>query len=471
MIKRLLIANRGEIAVRIIRSCREMGIKTVAVYSEMDKDSLHVRLADRSVCIGPAPPAKSYLVKENLIMAALHTDCEAIHPGVGFLSESAKFAHMVRNQGLIFIGPDPEVIELLGDKIRARATAQKYGLQVTPGTGVITGETMEAAEVLGFPVIIKAAAGGGGKGMRIVRRAEDLADNISIASREAEVNFADGTVFIEKYLENPRHVELQILADDAQVAVLGERDCTIQKNHQKLIEESPSPAVDPGMRRAMAAGAVPLFRELEYRGAGTIEFLVEDGKFYFMEVNARVQVEHPVSEFVSGIDIIRQQILACTEGRMELSGQRDAAEAGKSSALSAETPLSAELPLSAKTPLSVELPLSGWAVECRINALAPGKITRLEVPGGPGVRFDSFLYPGYSVPAYYDSMVAKLIVHGADRNHALARMDRALRELVIDGIATNKERQRWIINHPVFHCGAFGASWYGNIEKEVEHVR
>jgi acetyl-CoA carboxylase biotin carboxylase subunit len=429
-----------------------MGIETVAVYSEADRDSLHVRLADRSVCIGPAPPAKSYLVKENLIMAALHTDCGAVHPGVGFLSENPEFARLVRDQGLLFIGPDPEVIELLGDKVRARATAQKYGLPVTPGTGAVSGETIQAAEALGFPVIIKAAAGGGGRGMRIVRRAEDLRDNISIASREAEENFADGTVFIEKYLENPRHVELQIIADGSNAAVLGERDCTVQKNHQKLIEESPSPAVSAGMRRAMTAAAVPLFRELKYRGAGTIEFLVEEGKFYFMEVNARVQVEHPVSEFVSGVDIIRQQILACTEGRLELPGQADAAAAGE-----------ADFP--------AEPPLSGWAMECRINALTPGKITRLEVPGGPGVRFDSFLYPGYSVPPHYDSMVAKLIVHETDRNHALARMDRALRELVIDGIATNKERQRWIINHPVFHYGVFGTSWYENIEKEVEHVQ
>ncbi|MDR1142690.1 MAG: ATP-grasp domain-containing protein [Spirochaetaceae bacterium] len=451
MIKRLLIANRGEIAVRIIRSCREMGVETVAVYSEVDRDSLHVRLADRSVCIGPAAPAKSYLVKENLVMAALHTDCGAIHPGVGFLSENPEFARLVRDQGLLFIGPDPEVIELLGDKVRARATAQKYGLPVTPGTGAVNGETIRAAEALGFPVIIKAAAGGGGRGMRIVRKAEDLQDSISIASREAQENFADGTVFIEKYLENPRHVELQIIADGSNTAVLGERDCTVQKNHQKLIEESPSPAVSAGMRRAMTAAAAPLFRELKYRGAGTIEFLVEEGKFYFMEVNARVQVEHPVSEFVSGIDIIRQQILACTEGRLELPGPADTAAGG------------ANFP--------AEPPLSGWAMECRINALTPGKITRLEVPGGPGVRFDSFLYPGYSVPPHYDSMVAKLIVHGTDRNHALARMDRALRELVIDGIATNKERQRWIINHPVFHYGVFGTSWYENIEKEVKHVQ
>ena len=442
-VRRILIANRGEIAVRVIRTCREMGIETVAVYSTADKDNLHVKLADKSVCIGPPPSSKSYLVMQNIIMAALHTHCEAIHPGVGFLSENASFARLVRENGLVFIGPDPDVIELLGDKVKARETAQKYGLPITPGTGAVDGKdpkTIEAAKKLGFPVIIKAAAGGGGKGMRIVRKPEDLAENISIASREAESNFADGTVFIEKYLENPRHVELQILADgNGNVAILGERDCTVQKNHQKLIEESPSPGVTDKMRKAMAAGAVPMFRELKYCGAGTIEFLVEGEEFYFMEVNARVQVEHPVSEFVTGIDIIRQQILACTLGKMEIDPEK--------------------------------ISLNGWSIECRINALTPGTVTRLEIPGGIGVRFDSFLYNGCFVPPHYDSMIAKLIVYDTDRKHALAKMDRALRELIVDGIKTNVERQRWIINHPVFHYGVFGTSWYGNIEKDVENGR
>jgi len=451
-VKRILVANRGEIAVRVMRTCREMGIETVAVYSTADKENLHVRMADKSVCIGHPPSSQSYLVMQNIIMAALHTQCEAIHPGVGFLSENASFARLARDNGLIFIGPDPEVIELLGDKVQARATARKYGLPVTPGTDAIAGEktggakietkdekVIEAAKKLGFPVIIKAAAGGGGKGMRIVRKAEDLAENINLASREAESNFADGTVFIEKYLENPRHVELQILADgNGNVAVLGERDCTVQKNHQKLIEESPSPGVTDKMRKAMAAGAVPMFKELKYRGAGTIEFLVEDESFYFMEVNARVQVEHPVSENVAGVDIIRQQILACTEGRMEIDPK--------------------------------EIELKGWSIECRINAHTPGKITRLEIPGGPGVRFDSFLYNGCAVPPHYDSMVAKLIVYDADRKRALAKMDRALRELIIEGIKTNIERQKLIINHPVFQSGVFGTSWYSEIEKEVENV-
>ncbi|MDR1388971.1 MAG: ATP-grasp domain-containing protein [Treponema sp.] len=442
MIKRLLIANRGEIAVRIIRTCREMGIETVAVYSTADKDSLHVRRADRAVCIGPPPSAQSYLVKENLIMAALHTGCEAIHPGVGFLSENAEFARLAGRNGLVFIGPSPEVIELLGDKVKARETAQKYGLPVTPGTEKITagGGALAAAQKLGFPVIIKAAAGGGGKGMRVVRRSEDLEENIRIAGKEALSNFADGTVFIERFLENPRHVELQILSDgNGQVAILGERDCSVQKNHQKLVEESPSPGVDDAMRRAMAAGAVPLFSALNYCGAGTIEFLVEGDKFYFMEVNTRVQVEHPVSEFVSGADIIREQILACTEGRMEID------------------------------PGAVRL--SGWAIECRINAFSPGRVTRLCTPGGPGVRFDSFLYEGCTLSPYYDSMAAKLIVHGRDRPHALARMDRALAELEIEGVPTNSRRQRWIINHPQFRSGIFGNHYYEEIKEEAEHVR
>lgn len=443
MIKRLLVANRGEIAVRVIRTCRELGIETVAVYSTADAGNLHVRLADQAVCVGPPASSKSYLVRENLIQAAIGTGCQAIHPGVGFLSENADFARAVLKEGLIFIGPDPDVIDLLGDKVQARDTAKKFGLPITPGTeGAVTKaeDAVAIAEKLGYPIIIKAASGGGGKGMRIVDRSEDMAENLSIASREAEANFADGTVFIEKYIVNPRHVELQILADGAgTVAVLGERDCSVQKRHQKLIEESPSPGVDDAMRARMKEGAVRMFRELKYRGAGTIEFLVSGKDFYFMEVNARVQVEHPVSEYVTGVDIIRQQILACAEGKMELDPDR--------------------------------IELDGWSVECRINAHTPGTVTRLDVPGGPGVRWDSFLYTGCVVPPHYDSMVAKLIVHAPTRERALNRMDRALRELVIEGIKTNAAQQRWIVNHPKFRSGAIGTSYYAEIEKEVESVR
>jgi acetyl-CoA carboxylase biotin carboxylase subunit len=421
-----------------------MGIETTAVYSTADRESLPVRLADRAVCIGPPPSSQSYLDRNNLIMAAINTGCEAIHPGVGFLSENASFAKMVRDKGLVFIGPESEVIELLGDKVRARDTARRFGLPVTPGSGGAIASAEEALRVideqrLGFPVIIKAAAGGGGKGMRIVRAPGELAENLSLASREAESNFADGTVFIERYLENPRHVELQILADGkGAVAVLGERDCSVQKNHQKLIEESPSPGVSAAMRQRMSQGAISRFRELKYTGAGTIEFLVEGEDFYFMEVNARLQVEHPVSEFITGTDIIRQQILCCTEGRMEID------------------------------PDTVSL--SGWAMECRINALSPGKISVLEIPGGPGVRFDSFLYAGCAVPPQYDSMVAKLIVHGANRDRALARMDRALGEIRIEGIKTNLPQQRWIIKNEQFRSGKFGTSYYGEIAKELEHA-
>ena len=445
MIKKLLIANRGEIAVRIIRACKELGIKAVAVYSSADRENLHVRLADEAYCIGPASSAKSYLNAEALITVALRTGCDAIHPGVGFLSENAAFARETEKAGLLWIGPKPKTIELLGDKVTARATAIKHGLPVTPGSdGAV--ETPEAAEKIaekcGYPVIIKAASGGGGKGMRIVWKKEELAENLKIASSEALANFADGTVYVEKYIVNPRHVELQILADGkGGVAVLGERDCSVQKNHQKLIEESPSPAVTQEMRSRMYKGAVSLFSALKYRGAGTIEFLVTGSDFYFMEVNARVQVEHPVSEFVSGVDIIREQILACTENRLSI-----ATNAENTAGLSAS--------------LDGAVALTGWAIEARINAMAPGTVTHLEVPSGPGVRFDSFLYQGYTVLPYYDSMVAKLIVHDVTREMAIKRLLRCLDELVIEGIPTNLTQQKEIISSKQFMSGVFGTSLY-----------
>ena len=435
----MLIANRGEIAVRVIRTCREMGIETVAVYSTADKDNLHVKLADQAVCIGPPPSAKSYLVRNNLIMAGLLTNCDAVHPGVGFLSENPKFAKLVEDNGLIFIGPDPKIIELLGDKVEARTTAQKYGLPITPGTKEAISDpesARKAVKEFGFPVIIKAAAGGGGKGMRIVRKEEELSENLAIAGAEAEANFGDNRVFIERYLENPRHVELQILADGkGSVAILGERDCSVQRNHQKLIEESPSPGVTKDMREAMSEGASRMFKSLQYRGAGTIEFLVEENNFYFMEVNARVQVEHPVSEFVTGIDIIREQILACVEGSMEID------------------------------PNAIKL--NGSSIECRINALTPGIVTNLHVPSGHSVRFDSFLYSGCTVPPHYDSMVAKLIVHGKNREIALAKMDRCLCEMRIEGIKINQAEQLKIIREPRFRSGNFGTSYISEMEKRL----
>ena len=435
MIKRLLIANRGEIAVRIIRACRELGIETVAVYSTADKDNLHVKMADKSVCIGPAPSSKSYLNANAIITAALRTNCQAIHPGVGFLSENADFARDIEKAGLIWIGPDPKTIEMLGDKVQARATALKAGLPITPGSdGAIDNEkdAIAVAEKCGLPVIIKAASGGGGKGMRIVWKKEDLAENIKIASTEALANFADGTIYIEKYMVNPRHVELQILADGkGNVSVLGERDCSMQKNHQKLIEESPSPAVSEQMRKKMTLGAVKLFSDLNYRGAGTIEFLVSGNDFYFMEVNARIQVEHPVSEFVSGIDIIREQIRVCDGQNLEVN------------------------------PENIEL--KGWAMEARINARTPGKITNLQIPGGPGIRFDSFIYQGYSVLPHYDSMIAKLIAYDTDRNRVIQKLLCALDELVVEGIQTNIEEQKQIVKSKQFVGGNFGTSLYSEL--------
>ena len=436
MIKRLMVANRGEIAVRIIRSCKELGIETVAVYSTTDKDALHVRLADIAVCIGPPKSAQSYLSVPALITTAVRTGCEAVHPGVGFLSENSNFAREVKKAGLIWIGPDPDVIDLLGDKVTARDTALKYGLPVTPGSpGPIAkkDEAVAVARECGYPVIIKAASGGGGKGMRIVWKDDDLEENLTIASNEALANFSDGTVYIEKYLQNPRHVELQVIADGkGGVAILGERDCSVQRNHQKLIEESPSPGVTPAMRDAMSSGARNLFSSLKYCGAGTIEFLVVGEAFYFMEVNARIQVEHPVSEFVTGTDLIREQILVCCGQPMTID------------------------------PDNVQL--SGWSIEARINALSPGKVTRLDVPGGPGVRFDSFLYTGATVSPHYDSMVGKLIVHDSDRQKALTKLLRTIDELKIDGVPVNTETQKKILSSAIFRSGQFGTGIYAQLE-------
>ena len=435
MIKRLLIANRGEIAVRIIRACKELGIETVAVYSTADKENLHVKMADIAVCIGAAPSIKSYLNMTAIITAAIKTGAEAVHPGVGFLSESAEFAAEVEKAGLVWIGPKPETISLVGDKVKARETAKKAGLPVTPGSeGAIRNEDMacKVAEDCGFPVIIKAASGGGGKGMRIVRRFEEFEENLQIASSEAKANFGDATIYIEKYIEDPRHVELQVLGDGkGKVAILGERDCSMQKNHQKLIEESPSPAVTPDMRKKMCKGALNLFSDLKYRGAGTIEFLVTEGNFYFMEVNARIQVEHPVSELVTNTDLIKNQILVCCGAPMECDDGI--------------------------------LKTVGCSMEARINATRPGKVEKLNVPSGPGVRFDSFLYQGYSVVPHYDAMLAKVIVYDLDRPRAIKRLLRALDELEIEGVPTNLEEQKMLLNSKEFQRGNFGTSLYSRL--------
>ncbi len=432
MIKKLLIANRGEIAVRIIRACREMNIKTVAVYSSVDKDNLHVKLADEAYCIGPAASSKSYLNPQAYITVAISTKCEAIHPGVGFLSENAEFAKAVENAGLYWIGPNPEIINKVGDKVIARETALNSGLPVTPGSDGAIETPEEAAKVAnkcGYPVIIKAASGGGGKGMRIVWKEEDLAENLTIASTEALANFADGTVYIEKYLVDPCHVELQVLGNGkGKVAILGERDCSVQKNHQKLLEESPSPVVTDEMRDTMHKGATKLFADLKYRGAGTIEFLVSKGEFFFMEVNARIQVEHPVSELVTGTDLIKEQIAVCVGENMKIP-------AGS-------------------------LPINGCAIEARINAKMPGTVNFLHVPGGNGIRWDSFLYQGYKVLPHYDSMIAKLIVHDKDRESAINRLIAALKELKIDGVPSNIEQQIEILSTKQFKSGKFGTGLY-----------
>ncbi len=439
MIRSLLIANRGEIAVRIIRTCREMGIRAVVAYSEPDRESLPVRMADDRVCVGPAAARDSYLNIRNLVTAAVLSRCEAVHPGVGFLAENATFAREVIDAGLEFVGPDPEVIELLGDKIRARQSAERLGIPVTPGTpGSVKdpAEALAAAKSIGFPVIVKAAAGGGGKGMRIVRNPDELADVMAIASNEAERAFADGTLYLERYLENPRHVEVQIVADRRGAVVhLGERDCTVQQNHQKLIEESPSPAVGPELRELLGGDAVRLMRGLGYTGAGTVEFLVKDGRHYFMEVNARVQVEHPVTEMVTGVDIVRQQILAASGEPLDVA--------------------------------QADVRLGSYAVECRINARSAGRVTAFVPPGGFGVRVDTFLHAGVMVPPFYDHLVAKLITWGRDRPDGLARMARALEELCIEGIATNLAMQRRIVAHPLFRKGTYGTGFLAEAFKEA----
>lgn len=438
MIRSLLIANRGEIAVRVIRTCREMGIETVAAYSQADATSLHVKMADRSVCIGPPPSRDSYLNSTQIITAALLLGCDAIHPGVGFLAENAAFAREVQEAELIFIGPDPGVIEKLGDKIEAKRIAAKVGIPLIPGSdGPVETATRaaELAEGIGYPILLKAAAGGGGKGIRVVNAPGELEREFGVASHEAESAFRDGRLYVEKLIVAPRHVEVQLLADGVgNVLFLGERDCSVQQNHQKLVEESPSPGVNAEMRDGLSRDAVRLFKTLGYKGAGTIEFLVEKGKYYFMEVNARVQVEHPVSEMVTGVDIIREQILACADNAMSVRQE--------------------------------DIRFSGHSIECRINARTAGRVTDFRPPGGFRVRTDSFLYPGCTVPPYYDHLVAKVIVHGSDRREAIARMLRSLAETTITGIETNQALQQKILATKLFRSGDFGVDFLDRLEKE-----
>lgn len=439
MISAILVANRGEIAVRVVRACREMGIRSVLAFSEADRHTLGVRLADEAVCVGPPAAKESYLNMDNLIAAAVLAHCDAIHPGVGFLSENATFARKVTEAGLIFIGPPADTIALLGDKVQAKKTAVAAGVPVIPGSAGSVEDSdaaVAAADEIGYPVIVKAAAGGGGKGMRVCHRREDLAGILQIASAEAEKSFSDGTVYLEKYLVSPRHVELQVLADSAgNVVHLGERDCSVQENHQKLVEESPSTAVDDALRAKMGQDAVRLFGTLDYVGAGTIEFLVAEGKHYFMEVNARVQVEHPVTEMVTGVDIIAEQIRVAAGAPLSFTQQ--------------------------------DIRLEGYACECRINAKAPGKVSHFHPPGGYGVRVDSFLRSGAEVSPFYDALVAKLIVHGRDREEGLARMRRALTEFEIEGVPNNIEEQLQIVGSTIFRNGVFGTDVLNFIRSEA----
>ena len=438
MFDKVLIANRGEIALRIHRACREMGIHTVAVHSTADENAMHVRLADESVCIGPAPSADSYLNIPNIVSAAMITGAEAIHPGYGFLSENAYFAEIVEAHGIAFIGPSPQHIQTMGDKVAAKKTMIEAGVPVVPGSDGAIGSPEDARQTagsIGYPVLVKAAGGGGGKGMKVAETAETLAEQINLARREAKANFGDESVYLEKYLANPRHIELQIVADEqGGVVHLGERDCSLQRKHQKVLEEAPSPALNAAERERLGEIGCTAIRRLGYRNAGTLEFLYENGEFYFIEMNTRLQVEHPVSEAISGIDIVREQIR-----------------------------IAAGAPLSFR---QEDIDFQGHAIECRINAEDPatfapwpGRIVEYHPPGGLGVRVDSGLYAGYSVPPYYDSMIAKLIVHGATRNECLMRLRRALEEFVITGVRTTIPLHQELTAQSDFINGRYDIRW------------
>ena len=433
MIEKILIANRGEIALRIQRACRELGIKTVAVHSEADRDLKHVLLADESVCIGPAPSRDSYLHIPSIISAAEVTDTVAIHPGYGFLSENADFAERVERSGFVFIGPKPDTIRLMGDKVSAIKAMKQAGVPCVPGSdGPLDNNskrTLELARDIGYPVIIKAAGGGGGRGMRVVHSDATLLNAISLTKAEAGAAFGNDTVYMEKYLENPRHVEFQMLADQYGNAIhLGERDCSMQRRHQKVVEEAPAPGITPEQRAFIGGRCAEACSQIGYRGVGTFEFLYQDGEFYFIEMNTRIQVEHPVTEMITGVDILKEQILVASGEHLRYRQE--------------------------------DIAWRGHAIECRLNAEhpetfrpSPGRIEEFHAPGGPGVRIDTHIYAGYVVPPYYDSMIGKLITHGEDRPAALARMCNALRETIIEGIDTNIPLQRQIMKDAAFQQG------------------
>ena len=449
--RKVLIANRGEIALRVILACKELGIQTVAVYSEADRNALHVRFADEDICIGPAASGKSYLNIPQVIAAAEVTGAEAIHPGYGFLSENPHFVDVCQACGVVFIGPNAEIIRTMGNKAQAKATMLAAGVPLMPGSDGIV-ETVEEAlvwgERIGYPVIVKASAGGGGRGMRVVNSADEMADMYNTARTEAKASFSDDAVYMEKYLLEPRHIEVQILGDlYGNIIHLGERECSIQRRHQKLIEESPSPALSPELRKRIWDTAVKAAKAVGYFNAGTIEFLLDArGEFFFMEMNTRVQVEHPVTEMVSGVDIVKEQIRIAAGHK--LSYNQD------------------------------DIVLRGHAIECRINAEdpfrctpSPGRITALNFPGGPGIRMDTAMHQDAVIPPYYDSLVAKLIAHGSDRTEALARMRRALDTLVVEGIKTTAPLHRLIMDHPVFIAGTFSTKWLETYLAELEQKR
>ena len=444
MLKKVLIANRGEIAVRIIRACREMGIRTVAIYSEVDKDALHVKLADQAICIGPAQSAKSYLNIKSILEAACLTGADSIHPGFGFLSENANFAKICEEMGIKFIGPNYQLIELLGNKSKAKETMKKAGVPVVPGSdGLIYSkeEAVKLAEEIKYPVILKASAGGGGRGIRIAHNKEELEKAYSLVKQEAKVSFNDNSIYMEKFIENPRHVEIQVLADEHGNCIhLGERDCSVQRRNQKIIEETPASIINNETRKKMGEVAVKAVKEIGYTNAGTIEFLVDKNQdFYFMEMNTRVQVEHPVTEMVTGIDIIKEQIKIASGEKLKIK-QND-------------------------------IKVNGHSMEARINAEnpdknfmpCPGTITGLHIPGGNGIRVDTAIYSGYTIPPTYDSMIAKIIVHGKTREESIAKLKSAVAELVVDGITTNADFILKILDNKNFQANKYDTSF---IEKE-----
>ena len=446
MIKKVLIANRGEIAVRVIRACREMGSETVAVYSEADREALHTKLADEAVCIGPAPSSESYLSMDRIVSATIITGADAIHPGFGFLSENSRFAELCEQCNITFIGPDSKVIAKLGNKQEARNTMAAADVPVIPGSTEPIFDALEGAKIaeeIGYPVIVKAALGGGGKGMRVAHTAEEFEHSFQTAQKEAQMAFGDQTMYIEHFVQRPRHIEFQILADQyGNVVHLGERDCSIQRNHQKMIEESPSVALTEELRGKMGEAAVRAAKAAGYQNAGTIEFLLEkNGNFYFMEMNTRIQVEHPVTEWVTGIDLIKEQIRIASGRRLSFTQE--------------------------------DIHLNGHAIECRINAEnpkkgfrpSPGAITDMYLPGGKGIRVDTAIYSGCTIPPYYDSMIAKLIVWAKNRKEAIYKMQSALGEVVIEGVDTNVDYQYDILHHPDFLSGNINIGFIEDLEK------